>query len=309
MTKKALWRMGVMLLSLPLVHFSAYTYAMVTGSGYPWDPALIRALVLPAYLKQLRNILSFDLQAALGEGTAQTLIQALEASAGLLALAFFLAVILGVFLGFLATRREGIAPWLSPIVAGGASMPSFYLGSLFIVAMIYYAIWRGPEAHIRIPLQGFGWDRHLFFPTLVLMMRPMVTVAAVTANQWADELKKPYVTAARSLGFPPNRLRGKFTFRNILFVLIPSTVYAFRQTLGELILVEWLFSWPGLGRLLVLTLVPGGLKRSLTGLSSSPLFMNPALTAWLLTFFALLFLLPQFFSTLILHNVDPRFRN
>jgi ABC-type dipeptide/oligopeptide/nickel transport system permease component len=71
---------------------------------------------------------------------------------------------------------------------------------------------------------------------------------------------------------------------------------------GELVVVEWLFSWPGLGRLLAWTLVPS--------LSSSPaqqaLFLDPPVLAALLTVLAALFLTADFVSALLARASDPR---
>lgn len=84
---------------------------------------------------------------------------------------------------------------------------------------------------------------------------------------------------------------------------------AFRLTLGELVLVEWLFSWPGLGRMLVLTLLAPRVA-SIGGNFSDAgqFFLNPPLLAALVTFFALLFAISEVLSTSLARSADPRLR-
>lgn len=69
-------------------------------------------------------------------------------------------------------------------------------------------------------------------------------------------------------------------------------------------MIEWLFRWPGLGRLLGWTLVPA----EMTSSSGSPLFLNPPVMATVLTLIAALFLLADFFATLLVRYIDPRLR-
>ncbi len=62
-------------------------------------------------------------------------------------------------------------------------MPGFYLGSLVITGTILYIIYGpGTGTGAPIPIQGFGWDSHLVFPTLVLMLQPTARIAQVTSG-------------------------------------------------------------------------------------------------------------------------------
>jgi ABC-type dipeptide/oligopeptide/nickel transport system permease component len=77
-----------------------------------------------------------------------------------------------------------------------------------------------------------------------------------------------------------------------------------RFLVGELIMIEWLFRWPGLGRILGWTLVPA----QLTSSSGSPLFLNPPVMATVLTLIAAFFLIADFIAAVLVRVLDPRLR-
>lgn len=92
--------------------------------------------------------------------------------------------------------------------------------------------------------------------------------------------------------------------RNILAPVILMLATVMRLLVGELVLVEWLFRWPGLGRLLAWTLVPPQLSSS----AGSPLFLNAPVMATTLTIIAALFLLTDLAAALLVRVYDPRTR-
>jgi peptide/nickel transport system permease protein len=131
-----------------------------------------------------------------------------------------------------------------------------------------------------------------------------VQIARVTSGHLVDELDKEYVLAARSFGHTWRAVRGRLAFSNILAAVILTIAGSVRLLVGELILVEWLFQWPGLGRLLGWTLVPPLLSSS----SGGPLFLNPPVVAAVLTIFAVIFLVTDFVAAVLARVVDPRLR-
>jgi ABC-type dipeptide/oligopeptide/nickel transport system permease component len=94
--------------------------------------------------------------------------------------------------------------------------------------------------------------------------------------------------------------------RNIIAAVILTIAKTFRILVGELVVVEWLFNWPGLGRLLASTLVPGKLS---TNLGASRLFLNPPIVAFEIVIIAALFLLADILASAIVRIIDPQLRN
>jgi peptide/nickel transport system permease protein len=114
-----------------------------------------------------------------------------------------------------------------------------------------------------------------------------------------DELGKQYVIAARSFGNTWSVIRRRHVMRNILAGVILAISSSLRFLMAELVIVERLVSWPGIGRLLALALV---------STMNSPLFLDPTTLAALVTVLAAIFLLVEVVFSTLVRTVDPRLR-
>jgi peptide/nickel transport system permease protein len=305
--------LGVLIGLLCAVHFVGFAFAhLIAPIQAARNPLYVtqfsREPLLERYTAHLSDALRFDLGTLPGRDAqplAQVLVQAIGASAGLLALAFVLSALLGLGLGLLAVRDQPprIAPWLTFGSTLGLATPSFFFGVLGITGVIMFLLW-APGRIVLLPLEGFGWDRHLVLPTLALMLRPTAQIAQVTATLMVSELSKQYIVTGRSVGLPERRIVWWHALRNVLPAVIGTMASALRFSAGELIIVETLFYWPGLGRLIGQTLIPA--NNSVAG--EAALFLNAPALAAALTLVAGLFLLSNLAATLITQRLDPRLR-
>lgn len=316
MSRFILRRFAVIPVALVLIHFLGFGYAHLArplrAARNPFfatmaDPEPL----LPTYRGYLENALNLDFgvlptSASQQEPVVTVIARASVASFGLMTIALFLSTLLGLFLGMLAVRvaPPRVSRWLTVISTVGLAMPSFYIGSLFVWALISYLLKGGFGTQLPLPIRGFGWDKHLVLPTLALMARPAVQIAQVTAEFLKDELDKQYVVAARSVGYTWRAIRRRNALANILASVILSIAGSVRLLVGELIVVEWLFRWPGLGRLLASTLIPAATSTP----QQAPLFLNPSAIAAVLMVFAALFLVIDFVAAILVRVVDPRLR-
>ncbi len=316
MTGFFLRRLLLIPLVLALVHFAGFAFAHVTyqmqhsqtifGSGQERITP-----VWPEYEAYLRGAVRGDfgrMPVGVDQSIAASIAGASLASLGLLALAFGLSIVLGLGSGLAAVRVDPprTMPWLSLISTVGLAMPGFYIGTLFVSGLIFLSL-RG-EANPLLPISGFGWDVHLVLPVLALVIRPSMQVARVTGSLLAGELEKRYVVTARSIGHTWRAIRWDKALRNVLAPVFLTVAGSFRLLVVELVLVEWLFAWPGAGRMLVRTLVPPTIS-GLGGLAdTSAYFMNPPIIAGLLVVFALWFWLADTLATGLARIVDPRLR-
>ncbi len=319
MIRFILRRLLLIPIALILVNFLGYTYAHyarpLRAARTPFVQVEEAPPLIPSYTTYVESLLNLDFGLRLnlpGSRTGptalgETLVSATQASLGLLSIALVLSVVFGLLIGFPAVRNDppGVSRWLTLVSTVGLAMPSFYIGSLFIIGLVFFVLWRGPGIDMPLPLDGFGWDEHLILPILALMARPTVQVAQVTAGLLSGELNKQYVVAGRSLGHTWRSIRYHYALRNVIAPVILTIASMLRLLVGELLLIEWLFRWPGLGRLLAWTLVPA----QLTSSQGSPLFLNPPVMAAVLTLIAGLFLVTDFIAALLVRNFDPRLRN
>jgi len=316
MARFILRRLAVIPVALLLIHFLGFGYAHLArplrAARNPFFASMADpAPLLPTYQSYLENARHLDFGQIPTSSSEQkpiltVIADASVASLGLMALALLLSVILGLILGLLAARPNPprIANWLTLISTLGLAMPSFFIGTLFIYATLTYLIQGGYGTQMVLPIRGFGWDKHLVLPTLALMARPTVQIAQVTAELMVDELDRLYVVSARSLGYTWRTILRHNALRNISASIILTIAGSVRLLAGELIVVEWLFQWPGLGRLLASTLIPSGTSSPM----QAPLFLDPPVVAAVLMVFAALFLMTDFIAAILVRVADPRLR-
>jgi peptide/nickel transport system permease protein len=316
MLRFTLRRLLLIPLALIVMNFLGFSFAYVIaqfqrsqtiyGSGQEQlDP------VWPAYVEYAQQALKLDfgsMPIGIDVPIASAVAAATLNSLALLGLAFVLSIALGLLIGLSAVWVDPpkTAGWLSVISTVGLAMPGFYVGTLFVGAMIMSTY--GSDRQPLLPVAGFGFDQHLILPVLALAIRPCVQVAQVSGSLLADELGKRYVVAGRAFGQTWHDMRWNKALRNVLAPIFLTIASSFRLLMAELLLVEWLFNWPGLGRLLALTLVPPRFSSVGGLLDTSVYFLDPPLVAALLVVFGLLFLLADSIASGLARASDPRLR-
>jgi len=321
MAKFIIQRLLIIPLLLLLVNFLGFTYAHyarpIRAARTPYVQVEEAGPLIPEYLDYLKTLVNLDF--GMGVSTpdnarsntattlGETLARATIASLGLLAVSLSISIIFGLYLGFKATKNDppDTSRWLTLSSTVGLAMPSFYIGSLLIIGLVFYVIWRGPDTDMPLPLSGFGWDAHLVLPVLALMARPTFQLAQVTSGVLSAELGKQYVIAGRSMGRTWRSIRMRFALKNVIAPVILTIAGLQRFLVGELIMIEWLFRWPGLGRMLGWTLVPA----EFTSSSGSPLFLNAPIMATVLTLIAALFLFTDLAAAIAVRYLDPRIKD
>jgi ABC-type dipeptide/oligopeptide/nickel transport system permease component len=316
MAKYVVRRFLLIPFSLMLVLTLAYAYAHVVqwdyAARYPHLQRQLQTTQRPeslteAYRDYVEGLLRLDFgRLQNGQSIIVVIRQALIASLGLLAAALVLSVPLGILLGVIGAQWRRLRParWLMVLSTAGLAMPSFYVGSLLILLSVAYLLLRKGQGGLPFPLVGFGWGRHMVLPVIALMARPTVQTAQVTATLLTGELQKPYVAAARSMGHSKKHVKWHLAFRNILAPVTLTIATSIRTLVADLILVEWLFFWPGLGRFTAAALIPP----SRTNMAVSPYLLNPEFVALLLTMVTLIFLIADFVASVSVRVFDPRLR-
>lgn len=157
-----------------------------------------------------------------------------------------IAIALGVTLGTLAAVYRGrVVDYAVTLVAlVGVSLPSFFLGILLILFFGLRLGWL-PVAGNQ---QGF---QSLVLPSITLATIPLATLARLTRSSVLGTLGEDHVRVARAKGLRYRTVVIKHGLRNSLIPIATIIGVQFGTLLGGAVIVETVFAWPGIGRLLV----------------------------------------------------------
>ena len=168
------------------------------------------------------------------------------------------ATVIGVLIGVSAARHP--RTWRDALVTTGSllgfSIPVFWLGQVLILAFAVNLGWLPAQGMTDVREKYAGWDalvdiaRHLTLPALALSVRYLVSNARLTRVSMFEVMGSDYIVTAKAKGVPINRILYVHALRNALLPVITSIGYNFGYVLAGSALVETVFAWPGLGRLL-----------------------------------------------------------
>lgn len=160
-------------------------------------------------------------------------------------LSTFISVLIGVPLGAMAaTRHNGPFDYLiMATVLLGVSTPTFWSGLLFILVFSVYLGWFPPGG-----TQGL---LSLVLPAVTLAAPSMAIIVRMTRSSMLDVLRQDYIKTARAKGQTELKVVYGHALKNALIPAVTIVGLQFGYLMGGSILVETIFTWPGLGRLLV----------------------------------------------------------
>ncbi|MGK9236205.1 ABC transporter permease [Inquilinus limosus] len=159
--------------------------------------------------------------------------------------AYAVAILVGVPAGIVAALRRGSA--LDRLVMGfavfGFALPNFFLGILLILLFSLTLQW--------LPSSGTGSILHLLMPAATLGVYTAGTLARFTRSAMLEVLAKPYMRAAAAKGAPPLARILRHALPNAAIPIVTVIGLNLGALVGGAVVVETVFAWPGIGRLLV----------------------------------------------------------
>ena len=180
-------------------------------------------------------------------------VERVRQSAVLAVLALGVAVPLSIGLGVLSALRRG--RWLdravSLVTLVSVSLPEFISGTLLIL-LLAFRIPLFPPSSLVDPRAGlWASARSLALPTLTLVLALLAHMARMTRASMIEALDTPFVRAARLRGLRPRRVVVRHALRNALLPTVGIVAINVGFLLGGIVVVETVFAYPGLGRLMV----------------------------------------------------------
>jgi peptide/nickel transport system permease protein len=206
--------------------------------------------VVEQYLGFMGRALTGDLGASVvtGQSALREVMDSVPWSIALTGWGMAIAVALGVPLGVVSASRQGT--WIDTAVMvvalGGISFPVFWIG---LVAILGLSHWAGLFPTLGASSGGGFWTamHHLALPALVLGVSVAAYIARLTRSAMLEVLGQDYIRVARALGVPEHRVLYRLALRNAAVPILAVISVTFAWSLGNAILVEMVFSRPGLG--------------------------------------------------------------
>jgi len=205
------------------------------------DPAPVR------YVRWLGDAITGDLGTSYRTGTpvltslADRFPTTLQIAGGGLLLAIVISIPLGILA---AVHRRGPIDHVSRVLALlGASMPSYWVAYLLILLLSVRLGW--------LPVAGSETWKHAIMPALTLGIGGSASLMRLTRSEMLETLNQDYIRTARAKGLHARSLLLRHALRNTLIPITTVLGMRFAGMLGGAVIVETIFSWPGIGKLVV----------------------------------------------------------
>lgn len=184
---------------------------------------------------------------------AQDIAQRLPVSFSLAAFTVMISAFVGVPAGIVAAIKHG--SWVDRLTIAATtiavSMPEFWLGLMFVVLFAVQLRWFPSGGYVPLSESIGGFLRSLFLPSLALGLKWAALVARMSRSSMLDVMHEDYVNTARAKGLPEKVVLLKHVLRNAIVPIITVLGLIFGVALGGAIVIETIFTLPGVGRLLI----------------------------------------------------------
>jgi len=259
---------------IPVVFFViVITFVLMhSATGSPWDKTGGRQLsqvvvdnlnkkygldrpVFEQFLLYLWNVLHFDFGLSYqyqGKSVIQLISEGWPYTATIGTLAFLLIVPVGVGLGVLAALRQNTRVDYATMgfATLAASFPNFVVGALMVVlfSVLTYK-WTG--GNFFLPAGGWGVDDHLVMPVITLSLLPIAYTARLTRASTLETIRQDYIRTAWAKGLPERLVVIRHVLKNSLIPVVTTLGPTFAFLVTGSVIVETVFSIPGIGRAFV----------------------------------------------------------
>ena len=180
-----------------------------------------------------------------GRDVFEIISQRLPKSVWLMGMSIIFSIVVGLPLGiYAALHRNSFGDrFVMGAAVFGFSMPNFFLGIMFILIFSMKLHW--------LPSAGSDTWLHLLMPMITIGMTRMGSYARYTRSAMLNVLSKPYIITAKAKGANRNRMVYLHALPNAAIPIVTVIGTSIGHMVGGSVVIENVFAWPGVGRLLV----------------------------------------------------------
>lgn len=203
----------------------------------------------------LQGVLHGELGTSLmtGEDVLDAMLQRFGVTAQIVAISIFLAMLVAIPVGLLAAWKQNSRADLATmtLVILGVSVPSFWVGILLILIFGVELGWLPTIGYVSIA-DDFGQGiRYLILPVAALLLTEMASLARMMRSSTIEVLRLEYITHARAKGLPERTVLWRHALPNAFAPVLTVLGLMLGSLLGGAVVIETVFTLPGLGRFLV----------------------------------------------------------
>jgi peptide/nickel transport system permease protein len=201
--------------------------------------------ILEQYVQWIWKVMRFDFDTSMisGQPVTRLIMDRLPLTLTLALMGLVISIFIAIPLGVIsAVRRWSGWDYFGMIFSQiGMAIPSFWLGIILLLLL---------SVKVKLfPLFGGGTLKHLILPAISLGIARAAVLLRLTRASMIEELSKEYVVAARAKGLTQRLVNYKHALKNALLPVITIAGIQLGYMLGGAIIIEQVFSLPGLGRL------------------------------------------------------------
>ena len=194
----------------------------------------------------------------LRRSVTQAILERLPVTLSLTGLALLFAVTIGIAAGVLAALR--VNTWVDQatmsLALAGLSLPDFWLGLVMIWLFAVQLGWLPTGGYVPLGENPIGWLRSMAMPAMCLAVTQVGLLARMTRASMLEVLRQDFMRTARAKGLPHRVVIGRHALANVMIPVITVIGLSVGILLGGAVVVEQVFSIPGVGRLII-----GGILR------------------------------------------------
>lgn len=219
------------------------------------DPFLTR--LLHYFLNLLHGDLGYSFQSQ--QPVIDLILERAPRTLLLAGAAFLIGVPTGIGIGLLCatTRNRHVDRFWTTTVLVGYAVPGFWLGQLLVILFAMQLGWFPTQGMSPLISRAHGaaWLlerlRYLALPAVTYAVYEATRVARLMRASVADTLGQGYIVTARAKGLSRGKIIRRHVLRNSSLPVVTVMGYAFGVAMGGAVLIETVFSWPGIGLLLI----------------------------------------------------------
>jgi len=193
----------------------------------------------------------------LGRSVSQAIAERLPVTLALALLSFLFTLAIGIPCGVIAALRQNT--WIDQAVMTialiGVSLPNFWLGLMLIVLFSVMLDLLPAGGYVPMAQGILPWLKSLLLPSLSLGLLQIGLLARITRSTMLEILRQDYIRTARAKGLPVFKVVGKHALKNAMIPIVTIIGIVFSLLLSGSVVIETVYSLPGLGRLLATSIL------------------------------------------------------